>query len=304
VDSFDTVTRQGSAIANLFGLELLISALLLALVVGWLVVALVRFRARAGDAVEPPQVHGNRLLEIIWTVTPVLTLMVVFVLMVQTMRSVEASPSDALQLRVIGHQWWWEFIYPNGQAVTANEVHVPLGTPLQVNLDSVDVIHSFHVPQFGWMRDTVPGRTNQMALFVERAGTYDGTCNQYCGVQHAWMRVRVVAEPVDQFNAWLQAQAAPATVSASRGQQVFVQNTCVNCHTIRGVSSAANVGPDLTHVGSRSTLGAGVIDNTPALMRQWLRNAARIKPGVLMPPFLNLSEADLNALAEYLESLT
>jgi cytochrome c oxidase subunit 2 len=303
VNAFDPVTRQGVAITNLFGLELVITALLLALVFGWLIVALVRFRATAGDATEPRQVHGNRRLEFIWTSAPVLTLAIIVVLMIQTMRSVDAAPSNGLPVRIIGHQWWWEIVYPNGQAITANEIHVPVNTPLEVSLESVDVIHSFHVPQFGWMRDLVPGKTNPMTFFVDRVGTYDGTCNQYCGIQHAWMRARVVVDPVDQFNVWIQRESQPAAAGTARGQQVFLQNTCVNCHTIRGVATQANVGPDLTHVGSRETLGAGVVDNTPTTMRQWLRNAARIKPGVLMPQFQNLSESDLNDLADYLESL-
>ena len=303
MDSFDPVTRQGVAITNLFWFELGISALLLALVVSWLVVALLRFTGTPGDAAEPRQVHGNRRLEIVWTSAPVVTLAVVFLLMVQTMRAVEAAPSDSLQLRVIGHQWWWEFIFPTGQVVAANELHVPIGTPLQVGLESADVIHSLHIPQFGWMRDLVPGKTNELSFFVERAGTYEGTCNQYCGTQHAWMRVRVVAEQRDQFNTWLAQQGQAAALTGAAGQQLFLQNTCVNCHTIRGVSTQGNVGPDLTHVGSRTTLGAGVVDNTPETMRRWIRNASSIKPGVLMPAFQSLSESDLDALAEYLESL-
>jgi cytochrome c oxidase subunit 2 len=303
MDSFDPVTRQAVSITNLFWIELALSALLFAVVLAWLIVALVRFRGQPGDATEPAQVHGNRRLEVIWTAVPALTLAVIFVLMVQTMRSVDTPPAGGVALRIIGHQWWWEFVYPNGQAVTANELHVPVGMPLDVTLESVDVIHDFHVPQFGWMRDTVPGKTNQMAFFVNRVGTYDGACNQYCGTQHAWMRVKVVAQSQSDFDAWLQQQAQSATSSSAHGQQVFLQNTCVSCHTIRGVSSQANVGPDLTHVGSRTTLGAGVADNTPDVMRQWVRNAAAIKPGVLMPPYSNLSDADLSDLAEYLESL-
>ncbi len=304
MDSFDPVTRQAVSITSLFGIELVISALLLLLVVGWLAIALVRFRAAPGDGVEPRQIYGNRRLEIIWTAAPVLTLASITLLMVQTMRGVEAAPPpDAFQVRIIGHQWWWELSYPGSQGVTANELHLPTGTPIAVSLGSVDVIHSFHVPQFGWMRDAVPGKANQMAFYVERSGTFEGVCNQYCGLQHAWMRVRVVAQSPDQFNAWLQHESQPAPASDGRGQQVFLQNTCVNCHTIRGVASQANIGPDLTHIGSRSTLGAGVIDNTAAAMRRWLRNAASIKPGVLMPPFQNLSEVDLTDLADYLEGL-
>jgi cytochrome c oxidase subunit 2 len=142
-----------------------------------------------------------------------------------------------------------------------------------------------------------------MPITVVVPGTFDGTCNQYCGLQHAWMRVIVRAEPVDQFNAWLQQQRQPVVASGARGEQVFLQNTCVNCHTIRGLPAAARVGPDLTHLGSRSTLGTGVIDNTPGSLRRWIRNASSIKPGVLMPAYQNLSDQDLGALADYLESL-
>jgi cytochrome c oxidase subunit 2 len=303
LESFDPVTPQGLTISNLFVLELVISALLMTLVICWLGVSVVRFRARPGDADDPPQVHGNRTLELIWTITPALVLAVMFVLVVQTMRTVDAAVPGAQPLRVIGHQWWWEYDYPNSQVIAANELHVPVGAPLQISLESVDVIHSFHVPQFGWMQDTVPGKTNQMSVLVNRPGTYDGTCNQYCGLQHAWMRIRVVAETEDQFNAWAQQQSQPAAPTGSRGEQVFLQNTCAACHAIRGLQATARVGPDLTHLGSRATLGAGVIENTAANLQQWIRNPQAIKPGVLMPAFQNLTPADLSALADYLESL-
>jgi cytochrome c oxidase subunit 2 len=234
----------------------------------------------------------------------VLTLAVIFGLVIQTLRTVDAAQPQAEPLVITGHQWWWEYAYPNQQVIAANELHVPVGTPLQVSLQSVDVIHSFHVMQFGWMQDLVPGKTTQMSILVERAGIYDGTCNQYCGLQHAWMRVRVVAEPPDQFNSWLRRERQMVTPSASSGEQMFQQNTCVTCHTIRGLSSATGtVGPDLTHVGSRATLGAGVIDNTPAAMERWIANAQSIKPGVLMPAFQSLKPEDVAALAAYLESL-
>jgi len=303
LESFDPVTQQGLGITNLFGLELVISAVLMAIVIAWMVLALVRFRARPGEATEPPQTHGNRNMELIWTITPAVTLAVIFFLTVQTMRSVQAAAAGAQTVRVIGHQWWWEYEYPDQQAITANELHVPLGTPLVLNLQSVDVIHSFHVPRFGWMRDTVPGKTNLMPVTVVVAGTFDGTCNQYCGLQHAWMRVIVRAEPADQFNAWVQQQRQPVVASGSRGEQLFLQNTCVNCHAIRGLPAEARVGPDLTHLGSRATLGTGVIANTAANLQGWIRNASSIKPGVLMPAYQNLSATDLAALADYLESL-
>lgn len=304
MESFDPVTSQGLSISNLFWIELIISGVLLAGVLAVLITALVRFRARSPNEPDPPQVHGNRRLEVIWTAAPAATLAVIFVLVVLTMRTVNAAQPNAQPLIVTGHQWWWQYTYPDHQVVTANELHVPVGVPLQVSLESADVIHSFHVPQFGWMQDLVPGKTNSMSILVQRPGTFDGSCNQYCGLQHAWMRLRVVAEPPDQFNAWLQQQAASVTPTGGRGEQVFQQNTCVSCHTIRGLPGAAGtVGPDLTHVGGRATLGAGVIDNTPAGMRAWVADPQAIKPGVLMPAFAALSGDDMSALVDYLESL-
>ncbi|HEX8969650.1 MAG TPA: cytochrome c oxidase subunit II [Chloroflexota bacterium] len=303
LESFDPVTRQGVSISNLFWLELVISGLLLAMVIGVLAFALVHYRARPGEAGDPPQVHGHRTLEIIWTAAPAATLAIIFILVVMTMRTVDAVEPGARSIVITGHQWWWQYTYPDLQLVTANELHVPVGSPLQISLQSADVIHSFHAPQFGWMQDLVPGKTNQMSVFVERAGIYDGTCNQYCGLQHAWMRLRIVAESPDQFAAWVQQQQQPVALSGVRGEQVFVQSTCVSCHAIRGVSNTGSVGPDLTHVGGRATLGAGVMDNTPDNLRTWIRNAQSVKPGVLMPPFNSLSDADVNALVDYLESL-
>ena len=303
MESFDPVTRQGLAVTNLFGFELVVSGLLLALVVGWMVLALRRFRAPPGDTVEPPQVHGNRTLEMIWTGLPILTLAIVFVFVWLTMSTVNAADPNSQRLRVIGHQWWWEFQYPDQQVITANELHVPVGTQLSVDLESVDVIHSFWVPRFGYMRDLVPGKTNVMQITVDRPGTFVGACNQYCGAQHAWMRVRVQADPPDQFQAWLQQQRQAVQQTGAPGEQVFLQNTCINCHAIRGLPATANVGPDLTHLGSRATLGAGVIDNTPDNLQHWIRDPQSIKPGVLMPSFQNLSEQDLSALVQYLEGL-
>ncbi|HEY3060989.1 MAG TPA: cytochrome c oxidase subunit II [Chloroflexota bacterium] len=303
MESFDPVTRQGLDVSNLFGLELIISALLLALVLGWLILALVRFRAAPGDTAEPAQVHGNRRLELAWTVTPALTLAVVFLLAVQTMNGVDAAGPGAQRVQVIGHQWWWEYQFPDLGVTTANELHVPVGTELTLELESRDVIHSFYVPRFGLMRDLVPGKTNRMALRIDRPGTYDGACTQYCGLQHAWMRQRIIAEPRDQFDVWIAAQRAPASPPSAAGQQVFLRTTCVSCHAIRGLPATAQVGPDLTHFGSRQTLGAGVLENTPTNLRQWIQNPHQIKPGVLMPGFGSLPEQDLNALVNFLEGL-
>ena len=306
VDSFDPVTTQGLPISNLFWFELLLSTLLFLFVAGVLAISIVRFRARPGDP-DPPQIHGNRKLEIAWTSGAALLVAILFVLAILTMGTVDAAAPSAVNVQVIGHQWWWEFDYPDAQVATANELHLPVGQHVTIQLTSADVIHSFWVPQFGWMRDAIPGKTNTMQVTVDRAGDFVGACNQFCGLQHAWMRDHVVGEPPDQFQAWLNAQRQPASAPtdplAQRGQQVFQSNTCVSCHTIRGTPAVGRVGPDLTHLGSRMTLGGGILDNTPANVARWVHSAQDVKPGVLMPAFPSLSSDDLQAVAAYLEGL-
>ena len=305
-ESFAVVTPQGAAIANLFWVALVLSALVFALVVGVLVVTLVRDRGRPGDP-DPEQVHGNRTLEITWTVLPALLLLVMFVLTVRTMQTVNAEPSSPLRVQVIGHQWWWEYRYPDLGVITANELVLPVGTPARLELTSADVIHSFWVPQIGWKKDVIPSQANIMNVQVDQAGTYDGPCTEYCGTQHAWMRIRLVAQSPAAFDAWTRAQQQPAPSSSDpstiRGAQLFASSSCVSCHAIAGTSAAARVGPDLSHVGSRSIIGAGVLDNSPDSLGRWIRDPQAVKPGVLMPSYPNFSDADLAALASYLSGL-
>jgi cytochrome c oxidase subunit II len=305
-DSFAVVTPQGSAIASLFWVALALSALVFALVVGVLVVTLVRDRGRPGDP-DPEQVHGNRTLEIAWTVAPALLLLVMFVLTVRTMQTVNAEPSSPLRVQVIGHQWWWEYRYPDLGIVTANELILPTGAPVRLELTSADVIHSFWVPQIGWKKDVIPNQANTMNVQVDHAGSYDGPCTEYCGTQHAWMRIRLVAQSPAAFDGWTKAQQQPAPAptdpSVQRGAQLFASSSCVNCHAIAGTSAVAHVGPDLSHVGSRTIIGAGVLDNSPDSLGRWIRDPQAVKPGVLMPAYPNFSDADLAALASYLSGL-
>jgi cytochrome c oxidase subunit II len=308
-DTFAPVTTQGRAIADFWGLVLVPSAFILLLVAGLLTYVIVRFRATPG-APDPPPAEPNRRLEIAWTAAPVVLLTVLAVLMLGVMQVVKDNPNaqaapGELRIRVIGHQWWWEYQYPELAAVTANELHVPIGRPLLLQIESDDVLHSFWVPQIGWKRDAIPGKINTMSVLVDQPGVYDGACAQYCLVQHAWMRIRMVAEPGDQFDAWVRQQAAPASsgAAAAPGQQLFVSNTCVNCHSVRGVQATAAVGPDLTHIGSRSQIGSGVLPNTPENLQRWVHQVQDVKPGVRMPNYPNLSDADARALADWLESL-
>jgi cytochrome c oxidase subunit 2 len=277
--------------------------LVFVLVEGVLIYAIFRFRGKPGDP-EPHQIHGNTTVEIIWTVIPALILAAIAVPTVRAIFQTNATPAkDALTIEVVGHQWWWEFRYPDLDVGTANEVYVPVGSQVAIELESTDVIHSFYVPRFGWMRDAVPGQVNRMYATVTREGVFEGACTQFCGMQHAWMRSRVTAVPREQFDTWIQQQRQPAASGTSRGQQVFLEKTCVSCHAIRGMPAPAQVGPDLTHLASRSTLGAGVIPNTPENLRLWIRDAPTVKPGVLMPPFRGMTEEDVRALADFLTTL-
>ncbi len=305
LDSFNPVTPRGLEVSNLFNFELILSLLVFAFVFGWLMVNVIRFRERDGEP-EPPQIHGNRRAEVTWTSAAVaLLFVVIFPATIVTMNRVEAADPNAMRVFVIGHQWWWEYQYPDLGITTANELHLPVGSSADLLIQSADVAHSFWVPQIGWKADAIPGKQNRINAQFQQPGSYDGACAEFCGTQHAWMRISIVAEPRDQFDRWAasQRQPSPNAAGSSRGQQVFLQNSCVNCHTIQGTPAVGSVGPDLSHFGSRALLGAGVAPNTPDSLRAWIHNAQNVKPGVLMPNYSQLSDADLGALVDYLEGL-
>jgi cytochrome c oxidase subunit 2 len=266
-----------------------------------LLYAIWRYRASRHLAGEAAAFESNRRLEIAWTAAPALILAVVFGLTLGTMAEINgAGVAPAMKIAATGHQWWWEFGY--GGTKIANELHLPVGTPIDLELTSVDVIHSFWVPELGPKMDMLPGTTNHLRLFARRAGSYDGQCAEFCGVEHAWMRIRVVVESQTDFDAWLGRQAQPRATIETKSEQIFLSNICVNCHTIRGTTAAGTAGPDLTHMGARETIGAGVLPNDAAHMRAWLADPQRYKPGSLMPR-VPLSAADLDALAAYLVNL-
>ena len=264
-----------------------------------LVYAIWRYRA-SRLAGTPATFERNPRLEIAWTAAPALILAVVFVLTLGAMAEINgAGVAPTMRIAATGHQGWWEFSY--GGTKTANELHIPVGTPIDLDLTSVDVIHSFWVPELGPKMDMLPGTTNHLRLLARRTGAYDGQCAEFCGVEHAWMRIRVVAESKDDFDRWLAAQGLPATASGP-GAAVFQANTCVNCHAIRGTGAHGTAGPDLTHLAGRATIGAGVLPSDAGSIRAWLADPQRYKPGAFMPR-VPLSDADLDALASYLVSL-
>jgi cytochrome c oxidase subunit 2 len=208
-----------------------------------------------------------------------------------------AKGSTPLTIHVTAHQWWWEVRYENSAAVTANEIHIPVGTRVGLVLTTADVIHSFWVPELNRKVDMIPGTENRLLLIADHAGIYRGQCAEFCGLQHANMAVEVVAQPKAQFDAWLAHNAQPA----ARGNALFAEN-CSGCHEVRGTSAHADVGPVLTHFASRRTLAAVTLPNTPQNLRDWLRDPQHVKPGNRMPN-LELSDANWSALQRYVESL-
>jgi cytochrome c oxidase subunit II len=209
--------------------------------------------------------------------------------------------TTSLTVRVIGHQWWWEIRYPGTSAVTANELHIPTGTRVDVLGTTDDVIHSIWLPELNRKIDVVPGRVNRLLLSTARPGTYQGECSEFCGLQHAHMLLFAIAQPRAQFDAWLRHEGLPARATGS-GAQLFDRVGCGNCHLIRGTNASGKVGPDLTHVASRMTLAAGTIPNDRAHLREWIDDPQHVKPGNKMPQ-LHLSQSELTALTTYLESL-
>lgn len=289
---------------------------------GLLLYSIFRFRARPGDPL-PVQLHGNTRLEITWTIVPALILVVILGATFRTQAVLATPPQgETIRVQVIGHQWWWEFVYPDLGVTTANELHIPVGVPVLLEMTSADVNHSFWVPHLAGKMDAIGGRINRMTFQADEAGVYSGQCAEFCGIQHAMMRVLTVAESRSEFDAWVRQQrsipafaaATPAAGTAAgsapaateslvqRGAQVFANGACVTCHAVRGTPAQARVGPDLTHFGARRSIAANTLPNTPENLARWLRNPQAVKPGNLMPN-LNLSDQDIQALVAYLGSL-
>jgi cytochrome c oxidase subunit 2 len=269
-------------------------------------------RRRADEPTVTPQ--RERTLRRVVTGATVATTVVLFVFLVLNVsvgRAVTAHPGEnPIQLRVTGHQWWWEVQYrdsvPQRWVTTANEIHVPVGRPVVVELRSSDVIHSFWPPNLSGKHDLIPGNENSFWFQADSAGVYRTECAEFCGHQHAKMSLLVVAQHPDSFAQWLTQQRdtarTPTDTLALRGRAVFLGSSCVMCHAIAGTPAGSRVGPDLTHLASRATIAAGTLPNTPGNLAGWIVDPQRIKPGVLMPPN-QLDPEQLQALLAYLETL-
>ena len=375
----DPRSPQARAIADLFSDTLIVCAVIFAIVTVMITLAILRFRDRSAapshgapeaGAVKdpgPPQIEGNTRLEIGWTIAPVLVLIGIFALTVRAMNGSDPPADRAPDITIIGHQWWWEVRYKSG-VVTANEIHIPAGKALVVAVESADVIHDFWVPDLARKIDAIPGRTSTIWLEADAPGNYVGACAEYCGVQHAWMRILVIADTPENYANWETRNLAPspapaapavpkssatlalalvpaspagasaagsssatsatsapspvagaalATGDASQGAQLFNHMTCVECHAINGNGSAqtvtnvdsgvnnvvgAKAGPDLTHLASRATLGAGVMRNSPTELARWLKDPQAVKEGCHMPN-VQLSDSQIADFVSYLETL-
>jgi cytochrome c oxidase subunit II len=283
-------------------------ALILAIVLVAFFLAVFVFSTRAGEAAPPSQASSDLTLEVAWTLGPALVLLMISIPTVRTIFRSQppVAPTGALEIKVVAHQWWWEFVYPDG-IKTANEMHIPTGQPIRLHLESADIIHSFWVPQLGGKRDVVPGQINELTFVANTPGMYPGQCAEFCGLSHANMRFRAFVETPTDFAMWEKTQlAAPVKPPdsdqlASDGAKIFATSPCTTCHTVEGVSKGY-LGPNLSHIGSRSTIAAGVLKNDPANLARWITDPQEVKPGANMPALL-LPGPQLNALVAYLESL-
>ncbi|HEV8420664.1 MAG TPA: cytochrome c oxidase subunit II [Actinomycetota bacterium] len=312
-NSLDPAGRYSRKIDALFDPVFWIAVAVFVLVEGLMVVILVKFRHRPGNPV-PKQIHGNKRLEIGWTLAPSLLLagVAVFTLPV-IFQLAEVPTGNVMRINVTGHQWWWEVKYPAQKLTTANEVHIPVGQKVYVTLTSNDVIHSFWVPRLAGKQDLEPNRKTHLLIEADAPGSYLGQCAEFCGLSHANMHLRVVAETRADFDAWVQAEGRPAQPPP---EDVFALMTrpdiaCNGCHTIDGVRDSkgtafiGTVGPNLTHFASRERFAGDTFPREDReLLAQWLLDAPSLKPGADMPSFVGkLSKQDIDALIAYLESL-
>jgi cytochrome c oxidase subunit 2 len=309
---FKPLATPGEAERQAAYLTLAVTAAIFVVVAGLIIYTVWRFRRRPNEdsQQEPPQVYGSNQIEAAWTIIPILIVFVLIGVSARVIASVQnaSPPPKALKVRLIGHQWWWEVQYPDYGFVTANEIHVPT-TPdgknaTYLELTSVDVIHSFWVPQLAGKTDLIPNRVNYTWIDPRQPGVYVGNCAEYCGTQHANMLLRVIAESPQDFQNWTAQQQQPAQDNAQLNQarDVFGSLACVDCHVVRGTPAAGKFGPDLTHLMSRQTIAAGVLVNDPKSLRAWVNDPQDAKPGCLMPS-MKLTDNELGQVVSYLQSL-
>lgn len=306
---FAPASIEAGQISALFNFILVLAAIIFVLVEAMLFFAVLRHRNRPPEAAM--QFHGNTKLELAWTAAPAVILAVLLGFTFQTMAQVKAVTSEnVLHVKAIGHQWWWEFRYDGLNIITANELVVPVNTVIEVAVESTDVEHGFWVPELFGKVDAVPGYTNRVRFTPTtiRDDYYGGQCTQFCGIQHAQMRLAVVVRSAAEFQAWASNQQQPPappealTGDAKAGQEFFATQACIGCHTINGSAAAGLTGPNLTHLMSRGFLAGAVLPNSPENLRAWIKDPQAVKVGNTMPN-LGLTDEQVNLLVAYLTTL-
>ena len=321
MSTFDTLGPVAKSQLDLFYIIFWAGLVVFIIVMAIMLYVMVRFRRKEGDG-DPPQTHGHTGLEIAWTIAPTLVLAVVAVPTIQTIFDNANSPRTAeeggLLVEATGHQWWFEFEYPQLGVVTANELRVPVGEPINVDLRATDVIHSLWIPKLAGKVDMIPNNDNYLWFQADEPGEYYGQCAEFCGVAHSRMMFRVIAQPRDEFLAWVEAQKLPAVQMqdplAIEGETVFMSQDrlCFRCHTVAGTRLARGViGPNLTHFASRGRFAGSTMDNTQEHLRQWIQDPESMKPGNVMSmdgevyngTVPELTEREVSALVAYLRAL-
>ncbi len=311
IGMFDPISPQAHAISDLFILVLGVCAVIFAVVTAIVAYAILRSRRERarGEAPADAVENDNHWLEAAWTAIPLLIVAGIFVLSVRVAGISDPAFEGPPDVIVRGHQWWWEIEYPGTGVITANELHIPVDQRMHLLIESGDVLHDFWVPSLSRKIDMVPGRDNHLVFAAQTPGRYEGACAEFCGDQHAWMRLEVFVHARPKFDAWLAAQALPAappeTLDAQAGLEIYNRETCSSCHMLRGaevVTEPVGIGPDLTHLASRNLIGAGVLVNDEANLYAWLKDPQAIKEGCHMPNF-QLTDRETAQLTAYLSNL-
>jgi cytochrome c oxidase subunit 2 len=297
------------SIASLTGILFAVSGVVYVLVLAATFWALVRRRRETDDS---PATHRRLTRTVTGAVLLTAATLVVLALSSVTAERGLTQPSGpgAVEVDVIGHQWWWDFRYhdvtPSDVVGSPNELHIPVGVPVVLRVQSSDVIHTFWVPNLHGKRDLIPGQVTYTWIQADTPGVYRGQCAEFCGHQHAHMAFLVVAQPMSEFLDWIRQQrqpaAEPVTAEQQQGKALFLRSTCVTCHTVRGTPAGSHVGPELTHVASRQTIAAGTLPNTRQHLAEWIHDSQAIKPGNRMPP-QPFDQADLDSVVSYIRSL-
>jgi cytochrome c oxidase subunit 2 len=297
--ALDPAGRGAERIATLFWWMVVGGAIIWLAVVALTVYALYRRRQHTERAASMLIVGGG-------IIVPIIILTALLIAGLSLLPDLLASPAEGLKIHVSGELWWWRvrYLLTNGEQVElANEIRIPVGEPVEIVLESPNVIHAFWVPPIAGKFDMIPGRVNRLTLEPTRTGVFRGVCAEYCGTSHAWMAFDVIVLDRDDYRGWLNHQRRAAESRPSRGLDLFLANGCGACHAIRGTAADGVIGPDLTHVGSREHIGAGILENNVDALARFIGQTDKVKPGVHMPPFGMLGAEDVRAIAAYLEAL-